>query len=239
MRGQLVGVVVAGAAVPRGAGDPRGVSTLHAASDFVANEVPQLMAKGVGLRRANRGQGEIASDAKARTKTRSLRSLAAGFGLGAPARLPGGDGLTPASTRWGDAAGCSRFWGSLGIALGVAVSFIFFQFPALVRVPGAADGRRRPQAADPRPGSQEKQSPGRPQETKPPPTSSRKLRVLSKLTASLNPQPRIKRNLIEKGPVSVGVERLVLFCQPARASSSRAPPNGSRMGPQKVKRNPY
>lgn len=123
MRGQLVGVVVAAPLFLAVLAILSGVSTLHAASDFVSNEVPRLMAKGVALNsdRAN----EIANDTIADAP---LRPLAAGFGLG------GQIGFVVAmfytclnAMRVGL---LPRFWGSLGMALG-AVSFIFFQFALL------------------------------------------------------------------------------------------------------------
>jgi len=100
-----------------------GVSTLHAASDFVTNEVPRLTAKGIAL--SSDRADDIAND----TITEApLRPLAAGFGLG------GQIGFVVAmfySALYGMRTGLlTRFWGSLGMALG-AVSFIFFQFTLL------------------------------------------------------------------------------------------------------------
>ncbi len=123
MRGQLVGVVIAAPLFLAVAAILTGVSTLHAASDFVANEVPRLMAKGVGLNsdRANEIAKETIDQA-------SLRSLSAGFGLG------GQLGFLVAmvyTCLYAMRVGLlPRFWGSLGIALG-AVSFVFFQFALL------------------------------------------------------------------------------------------------------------
>lgn len=123
MRGQLVGVVVAAPLFLAVLAILSGLSTLHAASDFVANEVPRLMAKGVSLSsdRAN----EAASDAITEAP---LRPLAAGFGLG------GQLGFVVAmvyTSLYAMRTGLlPRFWGSLGMALG-AVSFIFFQFTLL------------------------------------------------------------------------------------------------------------
>ncbi len=123
MRGQLVGVVVAAPFFLAALAILSGVSTLHAASDFVSNEVPHLLAKGVSLEsdRANEIANETINDAP-------LRPLAAGFGLGGQLGFAIAmvytclyamrTGLLP------------RFWGSLGMALG-AVSFIFFQFALL------------------------------------------------------------------------------------------------------------
>jgi hypothetical protein len=123
MRGQLVGVVIAAPLFLAVLAILNGVSLLHAASEFVSDEVPPLLAKGVELNgdRAN----DIANDTIADAP---LRPLAAGFGLGGQigfvvamfytAMHAMRTGLLP------------RFWGSLGMALG-AVSFIFFQFALL------------------------------------------------------------------------------------------------------------
>jgi hypothetical protein len=123
MRGQLVGVVVAAPLFLAALAILSGISTLHAASDFVSNEVPRLLAKGVALDsdRAN----EIANDTISEAP---LRPLAAGFGLG------GQLGFAVAmvyTCLYAMRVGLlPRFWGSLGMALG-AVSFIFFQFALL------------------------------------------------------------------------------------------------------------
>lgn len=123
MRGQLVGVIVAAPLFLAVLAILSGISTLQAASDFVSNEVPRLIAKGIplGSDRANEIANDTISDA-------SLRPLAAGFGLG------GQIGFVVAmfytclnAMRVGL---LPRFWGSLGMALG-AVSFIFFQFALL------------------------------------------------------------------------------------------------------------
>jgi hypothetical protein len=123
MRGQLVGVIVAAPLFLAALAILSGISTLHAASDFVSNEVPHLVAKGVALNsdRADEIANETISDAP-------LRPLAAGFGLG------GQLGFLVAmvyTCLYAMRVGLlSRFWGSLGMALG-AVSFIFFQFALL------------------------------------------------------------------------------------------------------------
>ncbi len=123
MRGQLVGVVIAAPLFLAALAILSGISTLHAASDFVSNEVPRLIAKGVALDsdRAN----EIANDTISEAP---LRPLAAGFGLG------GQLGFAVAmvyTCLYAMRVGLlPRFWGSLGMALG-AVSFIFFQFALL------------------------------------------------------------------------------------------------------------
>jgi len=123
MRGQLVGVVIAAPLFLAALAILGGVSTLHAASDFVANEVPRLTAKGVAL------GSDHANEAASDTITEApLRPLAAGFGLG------GQIGFVAAmvyTSLYAMRTGLlTRFWGSAGIALG-AVSFIFFQFTLL------------------------------------------------------------------------------------------------------------
>ncbi len=123
MRGQLVGVVIAAPLFLAALAILGGVSTLHAASDFVANEVPRLTAKGIAL------SSDHANEAANDTITEApLRPLAAGFGLG------GQIGFVAAmvyTSLYAMRTGLlTRFWGSAGIALG-AVSFIFFQFTLL------------------------------------------------------------------------------------------------------------
>jgi hypothetical protein len=123
MRGQLVGVVVAAPLFLAALAILSGLTSLHAASDFVSNEVPRLMAKGVSLSsdRANEAASDTISEAP-------LRPLAAGFGIG------GQLGFVVAmfyTAMYAMRTGLlTRFWGSLGMALG-AVSFIFFQFTLL------------------------------------------------------------------------------------------------------------
>lgn len=123
VRGQLVGVVIAAPLFLAALAILSGVSTLEAASDFVTKELPQLVAKGVGQNsdRAN----EVASDA---IKDASLRSLAAGFGLGG--QLGFVIAMVYTCLHAMRTGLLTRFWGSLGMALG-AVSFIFFQFALL------------------------------------------------------------------------------------------------------------
>lgn len=123
MRGQLVGVVIVAPLFLAALAILSGVSTLHAASDFVSNEVPQLVAKGVGLDsdRAN----EIATETIEEAPLRGISTIVA---------IAGQIGFIVAM-----AYTClhamrvgllTRFWGSLGVALG-AVSFVFFQFALL------------------------------------------------------------------------------------------------------------
>ncbi len=120
MRGQLVGVVIAAPIFLAILAILSGVSTLHAASDFVSSEVPHLIAKGIALNsdRADEIANEAISDAP-------LRPLAAGFGLGGQIGFLFAMVYTCLhAMRVGL---LTRFWGSLGVALG-AVSFLFFQF---------------------------------------------------------------------------------------------------------------
>ncbi len=123
MRGQLVGVVIAAPLFLAVLAILSGLSTLHAASEFVSDEVPRLMAKGVALgsERANDAANDTIADAP-------LRPLAAGFGLGGQIGFVVAMFYTAMhAMRTGL---LTRFWGSLGMALG-AVSFIFFQFALL------------------------------------------------------------------------------------------------------------
>jgi hypothetical protein len=123
MRGQLVGVVIAAPLFLGVLAILSGLSTLSAAADFVADEVPRLVAEGVALgsERANDAANDTIADAP-------LRPLAAGFGLG------GQIGFLVAmfytSMHAMRTGLLTRFWGSLGMALG-AVSFLFFQFALL------------------------------------------------------------------------------------------------------------
>jgi hypothetical protein len=123
VRGQLVGVVIAAPLFLAALAILSGVSTLQAASDFVGDQLPRLLAKGVALNSEH--AKDLASDAITET---SVRPYAAGFGLA------GQIGFVVAmvytclhAMRTGL---LTRFWGSLGMALG-AVSFIFFQFALL------------------------------------------------------------------------------------------------------------
>lgn len=123
MRRQLVGVVVAAPLFLAVLAILSGLSTLHAASEFVTHEVPHLTARGVGLTsdKANEAANEAITEAP-------LRPLAAGFAIG------GQIGFLVAmiyTSLYAMRTGLlSRFWGALGIALG-AVSFVFFQFTLL------------------------------------------------------------------------------------------------------------
>jgi hypothetical protein len=116
MRGQLVGVVVAGPLFLAVLAILSGISVLHAASDFVANEVPRLAEKGVALGsdRANELAGDTIAEAP-------LRPLAAGFELGG--RLGFAVAMFYTALHAMRTGLLTRFWGSLAMALGV-VSFI-------------------------------------------------------------------------------------------------------------------
>jgi hypothetical protein len=123
MRGQLVGVVIAAPLFLAVLAILSGLSNLEAASDFVSNEVPRLMAQGVALSsdRANDAASNTISDS-------SLRPLAAGFGIGGQIGFVVAMFYTALQAM--RVGLLTRFWGSLGMALG-AVSFIFFQFTLL------------------------------------------------------------------------------------------------------------
>jgi hypothetical protein len=123
VRGQLVGVVIAGPLFLAVAAILVGIANVDAASDFVTNEVPQLEEEGIALD-SDRAD-DVASDTVAEA---SLRSLAVGTGLGGQIGLVVGLFYT---ALWAMRTGLlTRFWGSLGMALG-AVSFLFFQFTVL------------------------------------------------------------------------------------------------------------
>ena len=115
MRGQLVGVVVAAPLFLSALAILSGVSTLHAATDFVAQ----------GVMGTGDHADKLASDAIGNAP---LRPLAAGFGLGG--QLGFVVAMFYTSLHAMRAGLLPRFWGSLGMALG-AVSFIFFQFALL------------------------------------------------------------------------------------------------------------
>ena len=123
VRGQLVGVVIAAPLLLAALAILSGISTLQAASDFVGDQLPRLLARGVAL------NSEHAKDLASEAITDApVRPYAAGFGLA------GQIGFVVAmvytclhAMRTGL---LTRFWGSLGMALG-AVSFIFFQFALL------------------------------------------------------------------------------------------------------------
>ncbi len=123
MRGQLVGVVVAAPLFLSVLAILSGVSTLHAATDFVTNDLPRLLAHHVPL--SGDRADKVASDA---ITSAPLRPLAAGFGLAG--QLGFLVAMVYTCLHAMRVGLLSRFWGSLGMALG-AVSFIFFQFALL------------------------------------------------------------------------------------------------------------
>ena len=147
MRGQLVGVVVAAPLFLVRLAILSGVSTLHAATDFV----------GQGVMGTGEHADKIASEA---IDNAPLRPLAAGFGIAG--QLGFLVAMVYTSLHAMRTGLQSRFWGSLGMALG-AVSFIFFQFALLWFVYLAfLSILAESQAAVPPPGPQEKQSPAHP-----------------------------------------------------------------------------
>jgi hypothetical protein len=123
MRGQLVGVVVAAPLFLAVLAILSGVATLHAASAFVTNEVPRLAMKGVSLSsdQANEAASDVINEG-------ALRSLAFGFWIGGTIGFV--VGMTYTALYAMRTGLLTRFWGSLGIALG-AVSIIYFQFTLL------------------------------------------------------------------------------------------------------------
>lgn len=123
MRGQLVGVAIAGPLFLAVLAILTGVTTLSAASDFVADEVPRLMSEGVALN-SDRAD-EIASDTVAEAP---LSGLVVGFLIGGYLGFTVGMLYTALhAMRTGL---LTRFWGSLGMAL-AAVSVFFLQFTLL------------------------------------------------------------------------------------------------------------
>jgi hypothetical protein len=116
MRGQLVGVVVAAPLFLAALALLISFSTLSAASDFVADEVPKLLAKGVALDsdRANDIARDLITEAP-------LSPLAAGFEIGG--RIGFVIAMFYTALHAMRTGLLTRFWGSLGLALG-AVSFL-------------------------------------------------------------------------------------------------------------------
>ena len=115
MRGQFVGLVIAGPLFLAAFSILTGLSLHDAAPDFVA--------KGIA------GNGDRADDvAQNVIDDASLRDLAAGFGIGGALGFAFAMAYTCMhATRVGL---LSRLWGSMGVALGVA-SIIFFQYTLL------------------------------------------------------------------------------------------------------------
>lgn len=123
VRGQLVGVVVVGPLFLAAASILSAISSLDAASQFVTDHVPRLLENGVPLN-SDRAD-DLASDT---LNEASLRPLAVGFGIGGQIGFVVGMFYTALQAmRTGL---LTRFWGSLGMALG-AVSFLFLPFTLL------------------------------------------------------------------------------------------------------------
>jgi hypothetical protein len=116
VRSQLVGVVVAAPLFLGVAAILFAFASLSAASDFVANEVPRLTEQGIALSsdRANEIAADVVSGA-------SLSPLAAGFELGG--RIGFVVAMFYTALQAMRTGLLTRFWGSLGMALG-AVSFL-------------------------------------------------------------------------------------------------------------------
>jgi hypothetical protein len=123
MHGPMVGLVVVAPLFLAVLAVLSGISTLHAASDFVSNEVPKLTAKGIAL--GSDRADEVANDT---IKEAPLRSLAAIFGIAG--QLGFLVAMVYSCLHAMRVGLLTRFWGSLGMALG-AVSFLFFQFTLL------------------------------------------------------------------------------------------------------------
>jgi hypothetical protein len=123
MRGQLVGVVIAAPLFLMVLAILSGLSTMHAAHDFVTNDLPRFLENHVSLTsdRAENAANEAIKNAP-------LRSLAAGFAIAG--QLGFAVAMVYTALYAMRTGLLTRFWGSLGMALG-AVSFIFFQFTLL------------------------------------------------------------------------------------------------------------
>jgi hypothetical protein len=115
MSGQMVGIVVIAPLFLAALAIFSSLTTLHAASDFVAMGI-----SGTGDR-ANDAAQDALNDAP-------LRPFALGFGIAGPLGFVIAMFYTAMQAM--RAGLLTRFWGSLGMALG-AVSFIFFQFALL------------------------------------------------------------------------------------------------------------
>lgn len=115
MRGQLVGVVIAAPLFLALAAILTGVSNLDAASDFLAKEIAG----------SSDHANSVASDAMSEA---SLRTLGAGLGIAGVLGFT--IGMLYTSLQAMRVGLLTRFWGSLGVALG-AVSLIFFPYNLL------------------------------------------------------------------------------------------------------------
>jgi hypothetical protein len=115
VRGQLIGVVIAAPLFLAVFDIVAGISALHAATDFVSQGIS--------------GTGDHANNAASDALTHApLQGLAAGFGIAG--KLGFVIAMVYTALHSMRVGLLSRFWGSLGIALG-GVSFIFFQFSLL------------------------------------------------------------------------------------------------------------
>jgi len=116
MRGQLIGVVVAGPVFLAIAYALNASINLQAATDFLANS-------------HHYATTDLADKAAQHTiDNEGLRGLAAGFGIGG--QLGFAIAMVYTCLNAQRVGLLTRFWGSLGMALG-AVSFLFFQFTLL------------------------------------------------------------------------------------------------------------
>jgi uncharacterized membrane protein len=115
MRSQLIGVVIAGPIFLAIAYSLNAVINLHAATDFLST------AHHIGTDAADKAAQKAIDD-------QGLRSLAAGFGIGG--QLGFAVAMVYTCLHALRVGLLTRFWGSLGMALG-AVSFLFFQFALL------------------------------------------------------------------------------------------------------------
>jgi hypothetical protein len=114
VRGQLIGVVIAGPLFLLVLNVLQGISLIDAASQFAS---------------AGAAAGQTADDAaQAAIDDAALHSVAAGFGLGGAIGFA--VGMAYSCFHAMRAGLLPRFWGTLGMALGV-VSFLFFQFALL------------------------------------------------------------------------------------------------------------
>lgn len=156
VRTRLIGVLYVAPIFLAGFAVLGGLSTLSAAADFVASNIP--------------GTDDAANDAARKAIEDSpLRPAAAGFGIAG--QLGFAVAMAYTSLQAMKAGLLTRFWGSLGSALGV-VSILFFQFALLwfiylgLMVVGWVPGGRPPAWAAgraipwPRPGEEEPEEPG-------------------------------------------------------------------------------
>lgn len=123
MRGELIGLAIAGPIFIGISFLITGLVTLSAASAFVSEEVPRLMAKGIEL--SSDRADEIAEDAVTDT---GARAYARGVGIAGQFALL--VGMFYAALHAMRTGLLTRFWGSLGLAL-AAISIFAFQFTLL------------------------------------------------------------------------------------------------------------